>query len=108
MLKNSVIQITTGKLVGVTLLPNTILLISGIIIWHFWRNKQAELQAKTNGLKSEVKQIKAQIAEINAVKNNSPSKYVPPSPSSLTMMPPNKQGLFEFLIEDNIQLRKQP
>ena len=101
MLQNSVIQMSTAKLVGATVLPNSILLISGIIIWRFWRNKQTQLQAETDGLTDEVKLIKEQMTDIQTAKNKSPS------PTSGEGINPDDTGLFEFLIEDNIQLRKQ-
>lgn len=103
MFKNSVIQMTTGKLIGATLLPNSILLISGLVAWRLWSNKQTQLQTKTNELNSEIQQIKEQIAEIQTEKNRSPSK---PPPLSNKLEDPMQAGLFEFLINDNIQLRK--
>jgi len=96
----------TAKLVGATVLPNSILLISGIIIWRFWRNKQAQLQAETDELTDEVKLIKEQMTDIQIAKNGSPSNKAP-SPTSGEGINPDDTGLFEFLIEDNIRLREQ-
>jgi len=106
MLQNSVIQISTAKLVGATVLPNSILLISGIIIWRFWRNKQAQLQAETDELTGEVKLIKEKMTDIQSAKNKSPSNKASSSTSNQSTNP-DDTGLFEFLIEDNIQLRNQ-
>jgi len=104
MLQNSVIQMSTAKLVGATVLPNSILLISGIILWRFLRNKQTQLQAQTDGLNDEVKLIKEQMTDIKAAKNKSPSNEASTSNESTHT---DDTGLFEFLIEDNIQLRNQ-
>jgi type II secretory pathway component PulM len=108
MLENSVIQITTGKLVAATLVPNSILLITGIVIWRFWRNKQTQLQSKADELSDEVKQIKEQMTDMQIAQSQSPSNTVSPSSSKETENTSSeKSGLFKFLIEDNIQLRKQ-
>jgi hypothetical protein len=104
MLQNSVIQMSTAKLVGATVLPNSILLISGIIIWRFWRNKQTQLQAETDELTDEVKLIKEQMTDIQTATNKSPSITAASLGEGKN---PDDTGLFEFLIEDNIQLRKQ-
>ncbi len=103
MLQNSVIQMSTAKLVGATVLSNSILVITGIVIWQFWRNKQTQLQVETDGLTDEVKQIKEQLIDLQASKNKSPSDKA----SSGEGKNSDDTGLFEFLIEDNIQLRKQ-
>ncbi len=65
MLENSVVQISTVKLLGVSLLPSSILLISGIIIWRIWSNKQSRLQTETDVLNDELRQIKKQMADLN-------------------------------------------
>ena len=106
MLQNSVIQMSTAKLVGATVLPNSILLISGIIIWRFWRNKQARLQAETDELTDAVKLMKEQMTDIQTAKNKGPSNKATSSTSGEGTNP-DDTGLFEFLIEDNIQLRNQ-
>ena len=103
MLENSVVQISTGKLVSAIVIPNSILLIGGIILWRFWRNKQAQLQAETDELNNEVKHIREQMID-NQTANESPSNKVPTSSEKHTSSV--QVGLFEFLIEDNIQLRK--
>ena len=103
MLENSVVHITTGKLVSAIVIPNSILLIGGIILWRFWRNKQAQLQAETDELNSEVKHIREQMTDIQTV-NESQLNKVPASSDEHTDS--DQIGLFEFLIEDNIQLRK--
>ena len=113
MLGNSVIQITTGKLVGAVLLPSSVLLVSGVITWRLWRSKQAQLQAETDDLNDEVRQMKEQMADIQAAKNENQSTVTTLSSSSQQESTPKedpsleKTGLFEFLIEDNIQLRQQ-
>jgi len=104
MLQNSVIQMSTAKLVGATVLPNSILLISGIIIWRFWRNKQSQLQGQTDELTDAVKIMKEQMTDIQSAKSKSPSNKAASSGEGTN---PDDTGLFEFLIEDNIQLRKQ-
>jgi len=104
MLQNSVIQMSTAKLVGATVLPNSILLISGIIVWRFWRNKQTRLQAETDELTDAVKTMKKQMTDIQTAKTKSPSSKAASSGEGAN---PDDTGLFEFLIEDNIQLRKQ-
>ena len=109
MLQNNVIQITTAKLVGATLLPSSVLLISGVIIWRVWRNKQNSLQAETNLLNDELRQMKEQMADIQkTTAQTSPSSVAPPSPKQSKN--PGKSssdiGLFEFLIEDNVQMRQ--
>ncbi len=105
MLENSVVQITTGKLVGAIVIPNSILLISGIILWRFWRNKQTQLQAETDELNNEVKHIREQMTDIQTA-NESQLNKVPTSSFSDEQTDCDQIGLFEFLIEDNIQLRK--
>jgi len=105
MLENSVVQITTGKLVGAIVIPNSILLISGIILWRFWRNKQTQLQAETDELNNEVKHIREQMADIQTANENQLNE-VPTSSFSDEQTDFDQIGLFEFLIEDNIQLRK--
>lgn len=101
MLENSLIQMSTSKLVAAAILPNSILLITGIVIWRFWRKQQTKLQTTTDELKNEIKHLKKQMDNIQVEKHKDPP-----------LKPSNKQtdsaqiGLFEFLIEDNIQLRK--
>lgn len=95
---------TTGKLIGATVLPNSVLLIAGIVVWRFLRNKQTKLQAKTDELHNEIKHIKEQMADKQTEKQRSLSNTPPSSLSEKAN--PTQIGLFEFLIEDNIQLRK--
>ena len=83
--------------------------MSGIIIWHLWR-KQEKLQAETSKLGKEFESFKKQVADSQktdgepntsfsfADKNTTPKKDT---------INPAKQGLFEYLINDNIQIRKQ-
>ena len=104
MLENSVIQITTGKLIGATVLPNSVLLIAGIVVWRFWRDKQTQLQTKTDELRDEIKYMKEQTTDKQTENHGSLSNT--PSTSLNEPTDSTQIGLFEFLIEDNIQLRK--
>ncbi len=115
MLGNNVIQISTGKLLGASLLPSSILLVSGIIFWRIWHNKQSRLQTETDVLNDELNQVKKQMADLQTANNkaesdgsmqavNTPSAAQHTSQKSAKS--PEKMGLFEYLIEDNIQLRK--
>jgi hypothetical protein len=65
MLENTAIKITTSKLASTSasLLPGSLILISGIVVWRLWY-KQAQLQTKTSELNDELKYLKKQIAEI--------------------------------------------
>ncbi len=101
MLKNNIVHISTSKLIGATILPNSILLITGIVIWKLWRNKHSQLQTTTDELKNEIEYLKEQMNEIQTEKH----KYLPQTSSS-GQTDATQIGLFEFLIEDNIQLRK--
>jgi len=115
MLENSVVQISTGKLLGASLLPSSILLLSGIIIWQIWRNKQSRLQAKTDELNDELRQIKKQMADLQTANNKAESdesmQTVNTSASAQQTSQksgksPEEMGLFEYLIVDNILLRQ--
>lgn len=118
MLENNVVQISTGKLLGASLLPSSILLVSGIIIWQIWRNKQSHLQTETDMLHDELRQIKKQIADLKTANNKAESDKSrqttnissatarQTSQSQKSDLSSVKTGLFEFLIEDNIQLRQ--
>ena len=120
MLENSVVQISTVKLLGVSLLPSSILLVSGIIIWRIWRNKQSRLQTETDVLNDELRQIKKQMADLQTANNKAESDESmqtvntssaaqhtsQKSASQKSGKSPVKMGLFEYLIEDNIQLRQ--
>jgi outer membrane murein-binding lipoprotein Lpp len=118
MLENSVIQITTGKLVAVSLLPSSVLLVGGIIIWRVWHSKQTRLQSQTDELNDELSQIKQQMSELQTAKTNADSDeslfaQFPKQPQPPQQEKPEgkkgaaKMGLFEYLIEDNVQLREQ-
>lgn len=115
MLENNVIQISTAKLLGASLLPSSILLISGFIIWQIWRNKQSRLQTETDVLNDELRQIKKQMADLQTANNKAESdesmqivntSSAAQQTSRESGKSPGEMGLFEFLIEDNIQLRK--
>lgn len=101
MLENNIVHISTSKLIGATILPNSILLISGIVIWRLWRNKHSQLQTTTDELKDDIKHLKEQIDKIQTEKH----KHLPQTSSS-KQTDTTQIGLFEFLIEENIQLRK--
>ena len=116
MLENSVVQISTGKLLGASLLPSSILLVSGIIIWRIWHNKQSRLQTETDVLNDELRQIKTQMADLQTANNKTESdesmqtvntsSAATEQTSQKSGKSPGKTGLFEYLIEDNIQLRQ--
>lgn len=101
MLENNIVHISTSKLIGATILPNSILLISGIVIWRLWRNKYSQLQTTTDELRDDIKHLKEQMDKIQTEKH----KHLPHTSSS-EQADTTQIGLFEFLIEDNIQLRK--
>ena len=65
MFENTAIKITTSKLASTSasLLPGSLILISGIVVWRLWY-KQAQLQTKTSELNDELKYLKKQMAEI--------------------------------------------
>ena len=101
MFNNTAIKIATSKLASTSLLPGSFFLISGIVVWQLWR------------INVELKDVKKQVAEIN-VANTVDSESVTPVSSSLnesetvadTKTSPEKMGLFEYLINDNIQIRQ--
>lgn len=124
MLENNVVQISTGKLLGMSLLPSSILMVSGFIILRVWRNKQSCLQTKTEQLHDELRQLQKQIAELkkaqqkiaelqratsnteSAESRHTVKPFAAQQSSPESAKSPVKMGLFEYLIEDNIQLRK--
>ena len=67
MFENTAIKITTSKLASTSasLLPGSLILVSGIVVWRLWYN-QAQLQTKTSELNDQVKYLKKQMAEIKA------------------------------------------
>ncbi len=67
MFENTAIKITTSKLASTSasLLPGSLILISGIVVWRLWHN-QAQLQTKTSELSDDLKYLKKQMAEIKA------------------------------------------
>ena len=70
MLKNTAIKIVTSKLAAsklanVPLLPGSLILIGGLVVWRLW-SKQAQLQAETSVLSDELQDVKNQVAEIKA------------------------------------------
>jgi len=109
MLTNSVVQITTSKLIGAALLPSSMLLIGGLIAWRVWYNKQTRLQAKTDELNDELRQIKEQMSEFQSttLSDKNPSTFSAKHPAHQKSEDnPERMGLFEYLIEDNIQIRQ--
>ncbi len=114
MLENSVVQVSTAKLLGASLLPSSILLVSGIIIWRIWRNKQSRLQTETEVLNDELRQIKKQMADLQTANNNAEpdesmqtvNTSAAQHTSQKSAKSPGEMGLFEYLIEENIQLRQ--
>ena len=69
MFKNSAVKIASSKFASAPLLPSSsilpfsLLLLSGIVVWKLWR-KQGQLQTQTNELSDELKNIKKQVAKI--------------------------------------------
>ena len=63
MFKNSAIQVATSKLASTSLLPSSLILIGGVVVWRLWR-KQTQLSNETNELSNELEDIKDQLAEI--------------------------------------------
>lgn len=66
MLENTAIKIVTSKLAHAPLLPGSLVLISGLVVWRLW-SKQAQLQAETSVLSDELQDVKNQVAEIKAI-----------------------------------------
>jgi len=67
MFENTAIKITTSKLASssASLLPGSLILISGIVVWRLWY-KQAQLQTKTSEFSDELESLKKQMTEIKA------------------------------------------
>ncbi len=63
MLKNTAIKIATSKLANAPLLPGSLILIGGLVVWRLW-SKQLQLQAETSVLSDELQDVKKQVAEI--------------------------------------------
>lgn len=84
MFKNHVFKLTTAKVVSAplipsSLLPGTLFLIGGLVIWRLW-HKQAKLQVQTSDLSDELKGMKKQITKI---KEKSESKTMSGSAAPL-------------------------
>jgi len=96
MLENSVVQISTCKLLCASLLPSSALLVSGIIIWRIWLNKQSRLQTETDVLNDELKQIKKQMADLqrahNKAKSDQPMQTVNTSSPASAQQTSQKSG----------------
>lgn len=107
MFENTAIQIATSKLASVSLLPGSLFLMSGIVVWQLWR-KQVKLQAETSELSKEFKAFKKQVTDGNKVDAESVASISSSDKSSSPAKDtsPEKMGLFEYLINDNIQIRK--
>ena len=86
MFENTAIKITTSKLASssASLLPGSLILISGIVVWRLWYN-QAQLQTKTSELSDELKYLKKQMADIKTT-NKADSGPAAPLSSSLKKM----------------------
>lgn len=90
MFENTAIKMTTSKLASTSasLLPGSLILISGIVVWRLWR-KQEQLQTKTSQLSNELKYLKKQLAEVKATNkatNKADSGSEAPLSSSLKKM----------------------
>ncbi len=109
MFEKTAIQIATTKLTAASLLPASFFLMGGIVVWQLWR-KQAKLQAETSKLSKEFESFKKQVADSQKTDGKSDASFSSTdkntTPAKDTISP-EKQGLFEYLINDNIQIRKQ-
>lgn len=91
MFENTAIKLSTSKLASTSvasLLPGTVIIISGIIVWRLWYN-QAKLQTKTSELNDELKHVKKHMAEIKATNeetNKKVSEFESPISSSFKKM----------------------
>ena len=65
MLKNTAVNLVTGKLANASLLPGSLILIGGLVVWRLW-SKQVQLQTETSELSNELQDVKKQVAEIKA------------------------------------------
>jgi hypothetical protein len=109
MLENAAIPLTTAKYAAASFIPSTLIIIGGIVFWCIWRKKQARYQAETDEIKDDIRDVKKQLNELQMVN----SKDQPDSSTSQQKKghkapgTQDKTGLFEHLINENIQLREQ-
>ena len=83
MIKNHLLKLSTTKIASAPLIPSSLLpgslfLIGGLVVWRLWY-KQAQLQAQTAELNDELKGMKKQVAKIKVasqVKTKSESAEV--------------------------------
>lgn len=64
MVRNTAIQLAAGKLTSASLVPGSLFLLGGIVVWQLWR-KQVQLQDQSNDLSTEIEDVKKQLARIN-------------------------------------------
>ncbi len=111
MIKNTALHLLTGKLITTSLLPGSLFMVSGVLIWSIWQ-KQKHLQNDTAELRSEVKKIKEQMDKLDASietnqKQKAPDSSLLQEDHSIKESDEKKMGLFEYLINDNVKLRQQ-
>lgn len=68
-LAKKAVNIVTSKLPNAALLPGSLILISGLVVWKLW-SKQAQLQTETSELSDELQDVKKQVAEIKAANDD--------------------------------------
>lgn len=86
MYKSSAVKIVSGKLVSApllstsTILPSSLFLIGGIVVWRLWK-RQGQLNTQTSELGDEVQKLKKQVTKIKAASSDSkkPTVNIPPS-----------------------------
>ena len=71
MIENTAFKMTSSKIASTSasLLPGSLILISGIIVWRLWY-RQTQLQTKTSEISDELKRLKKQMAEIEVKATN--------------------------------------
>ncbi|RTZ69254.1 MAG: hypothetical protein DSZ21_00215 [Tenericutes bacterium] len=86
MFKNSAFKIVSGKFASApllstsTILPSSILLIGGIVMWRFWK-RQGQLHAQTAELSDDLDKLKKQVAKVkvDCENNKKPAINIPSS-----------------------------
>ena len=71
MLKNTAIKIATTKLANASLLPGSLVLIGGLVVWRLW-SKQVQLQTQTSELSNALQDVKKQVAKIKTTNDDKP------------------------------------
>lgn len=63
MLDNTAVKIAASKLTNTSLLPGSLILLGGIVVWQLW-SRQTQLQTETSKLNMQLKNVKRQVEEI--------------------------------------------